>query len=309
MQSHRAFLIPLITLFFAFVLIACRPEQPTFVPVEPGESEPPATAATDTVPLPTPTVTATTEPAAVRVNGEGISISEYEAEMERFQAAMAELGKTVPPEEARQRVLDSLVDEVLLAQAAAESGFELTDQDISARLDEVIADSGGEEAFQTWMSANFYSLDSYRRALGRSIAASWQRDRLAAEIPPEIEQVHARQILLLGREQIDDVYRRLQAGSDFATLVVLYDPVTGGDLGWFPQGYLTVAALEEAAFSLQPGEYSEVIESEFGYHILQVLERGVHPLSPDARLTLQRKALQDWLAEARTNSTIEVFLP
>ncbi len=44
---------------------------------------------------------------------------------------------------------------------------------------------------------------------------------------------------------------QLQAGADFATLAYRYDPLTGGDLGWFPRGVLTQPAVEEAAFSLQ----------------------------------------------------------
>ncbi|HZW04710.1 MAG TPA: peptidylprolyl isomerase [Anaerolineaceae bacterium] len=294
-----------------FLIAACRPAQPTTGPDLPPQGETQATApdSTETAPVPTATVTATAEPAAARVNDVEISVREYEAELARFEAAMTELEKTVAPDDARRRVLDSLVDEILLAQAALQSGYETTEADLDARLAQSAADLGGEAAFQTWLDTNRYTLDDYRQALRRSLAAGYQRDQVVAAVPTEVEQVHARQILVLGQEQANTVYQQLESGADFATLVLQYDAVTGGDLGWFPQGYLTVAALEEAAFSLQPGEYSEVIASEFGYHILQVLDRRVEPLSPDARLTLQRQVLQDWLAEQRSNSTIEIFLP
>ena len=86
--------------------------------------------------------------------------------------------------------------------------------------------------------------------------------------------------------------------------------MTGGDLGWFPRGYLPDKKLEEAAFSLQPDQFSAVIESPAGFHILQVLERDPqHPLSPDARLALQTQAVVDWLAQRRTQSQIEILLP
>jgi peptidyl-prolyl cis-trans isomerase C len=63
--------------------------------------------------------------------------------------------------------------------------------------------------------------------------------------------------------------------------------------------------LEETAFSLAPGQHSDVIESEVGYHILLVVERDAqHPLSPDAYLVMQEKALQDWLAQERAESDI-----
>ena len=66
----------------------------------------------------------------------------------------------------------------------------------------------------------------------------------------------------------------------------------------------------EAAFSLPPGAFSEVIETEIGYHILLVLDYDPdRPLSSDARLTLQARALTDWLVQKRGESQIEVFLP
>jgi peptidyl-prolyl cis-trans isomerase C len=89
-----------------------------------------------------------------------------------------------------------------------------------------------------------------------------------------------------------------QAGANFATLAFGYDLSTGGDLGWFPRGYLTQPAVEEAAFSLQSGEVSAIIETDFGYHIIQVIERDENKaLTSEARQTLGRKALQRWLDE------------
>ncbi len=85
---------------------------------------------------------------------------------------------------------------------------------------------------------------------------------------------------------------------------------SGGDLGWFPRGYLTQPAVEEAAFALQPGEHSPVVETDFGYHIIYVLEReSDRILSVDARLTLQHLTLDSWLETRRSASTVEILLP
>jgi peptidyl-prolyl cis-trans isomerase C len=89
-----------------------------------------------------------------------------------------------------------------------------------------------------------------------------------------------------------------------------FDPVTNGDLGWFPRGYLSEPAIEEAAFGLQPGQYSVVIPTEIGFHILYLVERDAeHPLQPDARRAIQVKALQDWISERRDQSEIQILLP
>jgi len=78
-------------------------------------------------------------------------------------------------------------------------------------------------------------------------------------------------------------------------------------LGWFPRGYLPSQALEEAVFALQPGQYSSIIQDDSGYHILFVAERDpARTLSPDALLSLQKRAVQDWLTQRRNESTILV---
>jgi peptidyl-prolyl cis-trans isomerase C len=136
------------------------------------------------------------------------------------------------------------------------------------------------------------------------------RDKILSELPGTVEQVHARQILLYNLDEANEVYIQLGAGEDFATLSAQYDPVAKGDLGWFPKGYLLHPRLEEVAFSLQPGEYSQVVETEIGFHILQVIERDAqHPLIPDAQLVLQLQALQNWLETRRAQSDIQVLLP
>ena len=87
-----------------------------------------------------------------------------------------------------------------------------------------------------------------------------------------------------------------------------FSPDTGGYLGWVPRGYLLIPAVEEAVFNQPVGTYTDVIESDIGYHIIRVIDRNVQPLSLDARLTLQRQALHQWLIDRRTESTIEVLV-
>jgi peptidyl-prolyl cis-trans isomerase C len=115
---------------------------------------------------------------------------------------------------------------------------------------------------------------------------------------------------VLDESTANSIHTKLDNGKDFATLAKQYDPVTGGELGWFPRGFLTQPEVDEAAFALQPGQYSAVVHSAIGYHIIQVIERDPnHPLSPEARRAMQQKALQDWLQQQRSASQIEVLLP
>jgi parvulin-like peptidyl-prolyl isomerase len=61
-----------------------------------------------------------------------------------------------------------------------------------------------------------------------------------------------------------------------------------------------VAAFEDAAFSLPIGEYSEPVQTEFGFHIIEVLERRQNPLDAAALEQARRQALEDWLTAQRT---------
>ena len=106
-------------------------------------------------------------------------------------------------------------------------------------------------------------------------------------------------------EDAQAVLDQLKSGADFNDFAALYDPNTRGELGWFPKGYLLEPKIEEAAFSLQVGEYSDVIQTNAGFHIIKVLERDAeHPLSPDAYLAMQEIALKDWVSQQRAEATI-----
>ncbi len=262
------------------------------------------TATPTLTPIP-PTPTPTPEPLAATVNGEKITLAEYQAELERFKASNPEFSNDV-----EALVINDLIDQVLLAQGAREKGFVVDEAMVEERIKELIDETGGEQAFSKWLEVNHYTLDGFSRALQRTMASAWMRDYIIASVPMEMEQVHALQILLRTKDEAIEVLAQLESGKDFATLALTYDPVSLGDLGWFPRGYLTDIKLEEAAFSLQPDEVSDIIETPLGYHILKVIERDPRrPLEPDAHMVLQRKALFNWLEQKRAQSEIVILLP
>ena len=129
-------------------------------------------------------------------------------------------------------------------------------------------------------------------------------------MPQTAEQIHARQLIYQTEGNANEALIELNNGVDFTQLAEAQDPILKGDLGWFPRGFLTQPVVEEAVFALQPGQTTGVIKSDIGYHIVNVLERVTdHPLSIEARLMLQEKALTEWLDQARESSNIEVLVP
>ncbi len=240
---------------------------------------------------------------AAQVNGEGISEVEYQAELARYRAAV---GTDLATEE-EEFVLQDMIDQLLLAQAAAEAGFVVDEAMLQSRIEQLDV---GEQALQDWLETHDYSDERFRSALARSIAAAWIRDDIVTKVPKEAEQVHARQILLYNSEEADDVFNQLEAGADFETLAEQYDPLLKGDLGWFPRGYLTVPELDEVIFSLSPGEYSSIIETVLGFHIVQVIEReSAHPLNPNTYRAVQSQALEQWLLDRRAQSDVVIYSP
>jgi peptidyl-prolyl cis-trans isomerase C len=285
-------------LFVSVLLASCGNQSPTATLL---------VLPSPTPALPTQTPSPTPLPAKATVNGEGISLAEFNAELERFKAAQNELGRTVSDEDASTIVLDDLIAQVLLAQGAEQAGFVVDDALLQARIDKLAEQIGGVDALNQWQAGHGYTPESFREALRRSIAAAWMRDQVAGQISKSKDQVHVRQILFYNEDRARQVLTDIQAGrTDFDEFAVLVDPVTRGDLGWFPRGYLPEKAVEQAAFALQPGQISDVITTELGFHIIKILERENRPLTPDALLALQSKAVHDWVEQQRIQSKIVV---
>ena len=266
---------------------------------------------TPTPQLPTVTPvppTATPPPSVATVDGEYITVAEFQAELARYKSAQTALGVTISEEEANKIVLEDLIAQFLLSQAAREANFNLTEPDLKSRLDALAESLGGAEALSAWESAHGYDDASFKVALKRSAEAAWMRDKIVADVPTSVEQIHVRQILTYNEEDARAALEQLNGGTDFDELAALYEPNTFGELGWVPRGYLLDVKADEAVFALQVGAYSDVIATDAGFHIFKAVERGDHPLSPDALLTVQELALKNWVAEQRAKSEI-VLVP
>lgn len=268
-------------------------------------------------PAPTPTPlppSATPEPVAAFVNGEPILLSQFESEVARYEAAQQARGiELATVASYRLAVLDSIIDLELLAQAATAQGQQVTDEDLSATIDQLALELGGSEAVGAWLAANQYDIVSFRRALRRERLAQWMVEQLADGVPSEMEQVHARHILVDSQTEAEGLRAQWEGGAAFEELAVLHSldassRVGGGDLGWFPRGVLPHGALEEAAFSLEPDQVSPVVETELGFHLVQTVERGTRPLSPNDERLLRQQAVEEWLAQRRQNAAIEISI-
>ena len=269
--------------------------------------------------------TPTQGPPAARVNGKPIPLAEFEKEVARRQAEMTKQGldlKTPDGQtalvELRRQILEGMIEQELIDQEAARQNITVAEPELDAAINQSIADSGGQDAFVKYL-ANIagMTLDEWRAGQREGMLTQKLIERVTRDVPMTAEQVHARHILVNTLAEANALLAQLRAGADFATLAQQYskDNITsagGGDLGWFPRGGLFDAALEQAAFELQPGQISKApVQSDLGggqvvYHILQVIERDpARTLSDDALRAAREAAFQRWLEGLKASAKIE----
>jgi parvulin-like peptidyl-prolyl isomerase len=132
-------------------------------------------------------------------------------------------------------------------------------------------------------------------------------EEIANDVPHSEEQVWARHILVDDAKTAGIVRSMLLSGHDFAEVAEEYSKDTGsgangGDLGWFGKGAM-VPEFELAALTQKIGEIGEPVKSEFGYHIIQVIDRQERPLDSSAYEQKREDALKDWLTKKREEAT------
>jgi len=309
MRNKRTILLSTI-LCFLMLFAACEPlDEPGQLPT-PVENTAEFVDDVPTMEAATPTEPPPQIPLAAKVNGVGILLSDYERETQIYRASFTE-GQPLPSdEEIKQTVLTYLIEQQLLVNAAREGGYSLSDEALEQKLSELTNQAGGQEQLNTWMQNNFYTMESLRESLRLSSEAAYQRDKIIAEVPLTAEQVRARQIFSIHQGDAIDAERSLAGGTDFEQVAWQFSPESGGELGWFPRGFLLFPEIEEQAFSLPVGARSSIIQTDLGYHIIYIIaHENDHPLTTDARVMLQNKALETWLKTAREQAEIEILVP
>lgn len=279
------------------VAVQSTTEEPTAIPT--------ATATPTVTPTPTPPA-----PLAAQVNGQYIFLTDYERRVAQYEQALADQG--LDPAQARDQVLEGLIDGALIQQGAVALGIQVSDEELDRQVEADIEAGGGQAAFNEWLEATGQTREDYREMLRQSMISQRAMEAVTGGLQTEAEQVHARHIQVDSEEEAREILAQLQQGADFATLARerstdLATRENGGDLGWFPRG-MVAPELENAAFALQPGEVSDALPLGEGYQLIQLVEReAARPLPPDMQIELQQAAFERWLAELRAAATIVRF--
>jgi peptidyl-prolyl cis-trans isomerase D len=133
---------------------------------------------------------------------------------------------------------------------------------------------------------------------------------ITADAPRSEEQVWARHILVNDLPTAQTVRNYIIEGQDFSTIAKNFsidsgNAQAGGDLGWFTRGVM-VTEFETAAFSQKIGEISSPIQSQFGFHIIQVLGHENRPVDNSRYQANREKIFNAWLSEIRNEGSITI---
>ena len=287
-----------------------------------------------------PAAVATSLPDPVaRVNGVPIAAADLQ---KAYKALTASQGGQVPPgkeQEARLFVLNQLVQAELMYQLSQKTPV----AESSKKVDDAVARLRGrfksDEEFRTGLAQQDLTEKELRELIRRNvvienhveqtiaskIVVSDQEVREFYDKNPETfsmpEQVRASHILIMVdaktgeaekkavRAKVDELLKQVKSGADFAKLAQensgCPSSKQGGDLGYFSKGQM-VKPFEDAAWAMKPGEISDVVETQFGYHIIKVTEKRAKDKMPfDALKGRIQESLKQRKIGEQVNATLD----
>ncbi|MFW5843189.1 MAG: peptidylprolyl isomerase [Spirochaetota bacterium] len=253
------------------------------------------------------------EDAVAEINGEAVLRSEFESAFERSRRQMAQQNPTATDtqltdtqlNELRAQVLNNLIDREILFQESITEGFGISEQRIDLELESIRGQFATQEEYQQALDNLGVTEAELEVDIAKSLAIQGLLEEEVlgslevseeeargfyeenAQLFTQPDQVRARHILISteglegdaaaeARSRAEDLLEELGEGADFAELAQEHSEgpsaPQGGDLGLFGRGQM-VAPFEEAAFALEEGEISGIVETQFGFHIIQVTEK------------------------------------
>lgn len=255
-------------------------------------------------------VTMASWPAAAQDRGVVARIGDKEITEADLATAAAMYGDELAnmPEEAKRSVMvDTLVDIELARAAGKAAGLDQTDE-----FRRQAAFLEGQA-----LRAVFMEAEIAKRVDDAAVRRAYEAHIEAAR---PVEEFRARQILLGSEAEATAVIERLKAGEDFTTIAKegSLDEASkenGGDLGFMAKG-TSLPEIEQAIAGLSLGQFAEKpIQTEFGYHVVQLEEVRNQPLptldalAPQLRQMLEAQAAQQVIAELRSSAKIEKLVP
>jgi peptidyl-prolyl cis-trans isomerase C len=285
------------------------------------------------------------------VNGTPISQEEFDREMIAVEEVIEASGSVLSDTEMaaeKERLLERIIRYELLYQECQKEGVEITETEINERLEKEKSQFASEVEFQHRLAELGKDEELYKHQIRRELAIQHLINRKFKPTVTDEEardyynsnpdeykeretQVKASHILIAvdsgadqsrkgaARKQIEDLLDRVKSSEDFAALAKQYSEcpsgAQGGDLGFFYEGQM-VKPFEKAAFAMEPGEISDIVETQFGFHIIKVTDKRGPVTFDEAKDDIKRNLVEQkiadsynrFYAEVRDKADVDVFL-
>jgi peptidyl-prolyl cis-trans isomerase C len=263
------------------------------VPAVLAQDAPAAEAPAAPAPVSPDTVVAT-------VGGETITEADISFAAEDLQQELAQM----PAEDRKAFLLTVLIDMKVMATAARNA--QMDQSDVFKRRLAYLEERALRRAY--------FSEQIAAKVTDEAVQAAY--DQFVATFQPQ-EEVHARHILVATKEDADAIKAELATGKAFEVLAMekSTDPSAaqnGGDLGYFQRGQM-VAPFEDAAFALtEPGQVSDPVQSQFGWHVIKLEEKRqsapppIDQLRPQLQQQVMFQAFEDSVGTLKDGMTIDI---
>jgi peptidyl-prolyl cis-trans isomerase C len=297
-----------------------------------------AAPAEPTPPAPPKPVPAQLPEVLARVNGEDVTKREFDRLVKNMELSA---GQPIPAErrdEILRKALDQLVTYTVLSQETRARKVDVPAAEVEGNIAELRKQFPTEEAFKKALEARGMTVEKLRtdakvdlainKMMDAEVAAAGEAtDAQVREFydknPDKFKQdeaVRASHILIRAdekageagkkkaRAQAEGLAKQAKGGADFAALAKQHSTdnsaAQGGDLGFFGKGQM-VPAFEQAAFALQPGQVSEVVETQFGFHVIKMTEKRAASTVPFEQVSAR---IRDYLSEQKKQERAQSFI-
>ncbi len=275
------------------------------------------------------------------VNGTSLNRADFDREMNTVMMQIMQRGQSqegLDASKLEKEVLESMINRELLIQESRTKNIQVTEKEVNEYYEKVRAKYPSEDEFKKVLTRMKLSEADIRTQIKdemvfqrfidtqfvEKVTLSDKELKEFYEKHPEMfkqpEQVRARHILIkvdakatdeekaLAKKKLVEIEERLKKGEDFPTLAKEFSQcpssAQGGDLGYFGRGQM-VKPFEDAAFSLKPTQMSSVVETPFGYHLIDVIDK-----KPEATLAFKdvKEDLHRFLKQRKVRDAIGVHI-
>lgn len=278
---------------------------------------------------------------AVSINGVDISRAKVEAQVDHLinLRGLGSGGITQPGayRKLQEEIIEQLVVQELLWQEAQRHQIAVSDAEVGEELNKLKNGFETEREFTFSIEAGGFTEETFRenirqqRSVQQMIATKITDSSVVEDAEVKAfydgnldkmsvpEQIRARHILIkvegeddatksAALEKIAAIQKRLEAGESFPLVAIDSSEgpsgAQGGDLGLFGRGQM-VAAFEDAAFALQPGEVSGPVETQFGFHLIKLEE---YVAAEQVPFETASPRIRDYLSQQKLQQTVETLI-